>query len=215
MTEQNLSFIHRYQGIETVDAPTLLLLHGTGADENSLLPLARRLTRAANVLSPRGKVTENGMARFFRRIAIGVFDIEDLIARTHELANFIAEASSAYGFDPTRVVAVGFSNGANIAASLLLLHPTALAAAILFKAQVPFEPQEMPQLPGTSVFIAAGRRDELIEPADTERLIEILRAAGAEVEAHWHPGGHQLTLEEVEAARDWLARLPLMRPSGP
>lgn len=210
MTEQELSFIHHYRPAGTKAAPTLLLLHGTGADENSLLPLANRLVQGANLLSPRGKVMENGMARFFRRIAIGVFDVEDLIERTHELAEFIIEASSAYGFDRDKLVAVGFSNGANIAASLLLLHPSTLAAAILFKAQVPFEPDQISRLAATPVFLAAGRGDELIEPADTERLIEILREAGAQVTPFWTEGGHQLTLDEVEAASEWLRRLPVL-----
>lgn len=212
MTEQELGFIHRYQPGDSPGAPTLLLLHGTGADENSLLPLAPRLLPGANVLSPRGKVSENGMARFFRRIAVGVFDVEDLIARTHELDAFIEKASASYGFDRDRVIAVGFSNGANIAASLLLLHPDSVTAAILFKVQVPFEPEHSPDLSRTSVFISAGRSDELIDPSDTERLVEILRAAGADVTVHWQPGGHQLTLAEVEAARDWLGKLSL--PSG-
>jgi predicted esterase len=210
MTDGRLSFVHRYEPGDRADAPTLLLLHGTGGDENDLQPLGRRLVPNANLLSPRGKVSEHGMPRFFRRMAVGVFDIEDLIARTHELADFVAEAAAAYEFDPTRVIAVGFSNGANIAASLLLLRPGVLAAAVLFKAQVPLVPEETPDLSGTSVFITAGRADELIQPAETERLVDLLREAGADVDVYWHDGGHALTLEEVEAAREWLSRLPLV-----
>ena len=202
------TFVHRYVTSEADAAPTLLLLHGTGADENSLVPLGRDLVPEANLLSPRGKVLEHGMPRFFRRIAVGVFDVEDLIARTHELADFVVEASSTYGFDPSTVIAVGFSNGANIAASLLLLRPGVLSAAVLFKAQLPLEPEERPDLSGTSVFISAGRADELIDPAETEALVELLRAAGAVVDVHWQEGGHALILEEVEAARVWLAGLP-------
>jgi predicted esterase len=211
MSTNDLGFVHRYEPGAAPDAPTLLMLHATGGDETSMMPLVPRLTDAANVLSPRGKVSENGMPRFFRRIAVGVFDIEDLMARTHELADFVYAAGSAYGFDRDRVVAVGFSNGANIAASLLLLRPNAVAAAVLFKAQVPFEPEEPPPLRGKQVFVSGGRNDELIEPADTERLVEILRTAGADVAVHWGPEGHQLTLDEVEAARGWLSRLSLPR----
>jgi phospholipase/carboxylesterase len=211
MTATDLGFVHVYRPGRGRDAPTLLLLHSTGADENSLLPLATRLAKGTNVLSPRGKVLENGMPRFFRRIAVGVFDEEDLIARTHELADFVANASSVYSFDATRVIAVGFSNGANIAASTLLLRPQVYAGAVLFKAQVPLEPERPPQLDGKPVFVAAGRRDELIDARDTERLIEILASGGAEVAIHWQPGGHQLTLEEIEAACAWMSQLPLMR----
>src|ERR671920_1283811 len=142
-------FVHRFDPAKEPGAPTLLLLHGTGGDENDLLPLGRMLDERAALLSPRGKVLENGMPRFFRRLAMGVFDQEDLVNRTHELAEFVTASASEYGFDPGRVFAVGFSNGANIAASLLLLHPSLLAGAVLLRPMVPFEPDTPPGLSGT------------------------------------------------------------------
>jgi predicted esterase len=187
------------------NARTLLLLHGTGADENDLIPLGRALDPEANLLSPRGKVLENGMPRFFARFAEGVLDIADLKARTHELVDFVRLAAKELGFDQDRVVAAGFSNGANIAASTLLLHPDVLKAAILFRPMNPFEPDEVPDLDGVPVFIGAGENDPLINPGDTAQLAEMLKTAGAIVELVWNPGGHQLQKEEVVKARSWLA----------
>jgi predicted esterase len=204
VTNEPLSFAHRFVPAEEPDAPTLLLLHGTGGDENDLLPLGRMLDEQAALLSPRGKVLENGMPRFFRRLAMGVFDQEDLVNRTHELAEFITASASEYGFDPGRVFAVGFSNGANIAASLLLLHPDLLAGAVLLRAMAPFEPEMSPDLSGTPVYLAAGRSDQMVPPESTERLAELLKAAGAEVTLDWQPGGHGIGRTEIEAARSWL-----------
>lgn len=183
---------------------TLLLLHGTGGDENDLLPLGRMLREEANLLSPRGKILENGAPRFFRRLAEGVFDHEDLINRTHELAAFVEAAVLEYGLDPERVFAAGFSNGANIAASLLLLHPGLLAGAILLRAMAPFEPETTPDLSGTPVYLAAGRSDPMIPAESTERLAELLRSAGAKVTLEWQPGGHGINRAEIEAAHEWL-----------
>ena len=204
MTNEPLSFAHRFVPAEEPDAPTLLLLHGTGGDENDLMPLGRMLDEQAALLSPRGKVLENGMPRFFRRLAMGVFDQEDLVNRTHELAEFVTAAASEYGFDPGCVFAVGFSNGANIAASLLLLHPDLLAGAVLLRAMAPFEPEMSPDLSGTPVYLAAGRSDQMVPPESTERLAELLKAAGAEVTLDWQPGGHGIGRTEIEAARSWL-----------
>jgi phospholipase/carboxylesterase len=203
MTEAG--FVHRFDPAKEPGAPTLLLLHGTGGDENDLLPLGRMLDERAALLSPRGKVLENGMPRFFRRLSMGVFDEEDLVNRTHELASFVEEAASEYGLDPKRLFAVGFSNGANIAASLLLLHPDLLAGAVLLRAMTPFELETLPDLSGTPVYLAAGRSDQMIPPESTERLAELLREAGAEVTLDWQPGGHGIGRAEVEAARHWLA----------
>ena len=183
----------------------MLLLHGTGGDENDLVPLGRELAPGAAILSPRGKVSEYGAARFFRRLAEGVFDREDLVFRTHELAGFIEAAAEEYGVDPSRLVAVGYSNGANIAASLMLLHPGLLRAAILFRAMVPFEPETPPDLSGMPLFLAAGRRDQMIPPQNTERLAEILREAGADLDLRWRNTGHPLTYEEVAEAKEWLS----------
>ena len=198
-------FIHRFVPPERDDPTTLLLLHGTGGDENDLLPLGRMLDEEAALLSPRGKVLENGMPRFFRRLSMGVFDEEDLVRRTHELAGFVEEATSEYGLDPQRLFAVGFSNGANIAASLLLLHPGLLAGAVLLRAMVPFEAETPSDLQGTPVYLAAGRSDQMVPPESTERLAKLLREAGAEVTLDWQPGGHGIGPAEIEGARAWLA----------
>lgn len=203
MAEESLGFVHRFVPAETPDAPTLLLLHGTGGDENDLLPVGRMLDERAALLSPRGKVLEYGMPRFFRRLAEGVFDHEDLVNRTHELAEFVERAIDEYGIDRRRLFAVGFSNGANIAASLLLTYPQLLAGAILLRAMVPFEPERTPDLSGTPVYLAAGRSDQMVPPENTERLAQLLREAGADVTLDWQPGGHGIGPEEVQAARNW------------
>jgi len=203
MNGRDLGFVHRF--IPGESGVTLLLLHGTGGDENDLVPLGRELAQGAAILSPRGKVSEYGAARFFRRLAEGVFDQEDLVFRTHELSDFILAASQEYGSDPSRLVGVGYSNGANVAASLMLLHPGLLRAAVLFRAMVPFEPEEAPDLSGMPVFLAAGSRDRMIAPQNTERLAEILRESGADLDLRWRDTGHPLTYEEVAEARQWLS----------
>ena len=161
-----LGFVHRFLPAEAPGLPTLLLLHGTGGDENDLLDLGKALVPGAALLSPRGKVLENGQARFFRRLAEGVFDLEDLEYRTGELADFAAAACQAYGLDAARLTAAGYSNGANIAASLLLLRPGTLQSAVLFHAMVPLVPENLPDLRGKGVFLAAGKADRLIPPAN-------------------------------------------------
>ena len=206
-----LDFVHRYippsSDGELAGSTTLLLLHGTGGDENDLIPLGRALLPGAAILSPRGKVREQGAARFFRRLAAGVFDQEDLKLRTEELADFVEAAERNYGLDTQGMVAVGFSNGANIAASILLRRPGVLRGAVLLSPMVPFEPESLPDLSGTSVFIGAGRNDPMVKPGEVERLAEILRDAGADVMIHWESGGHAVTEGELEAARAWIARL--------
>jgi phospholipase/carboxylesterase len=209
VTEKSLSFTHRFIPGDDGARVTLLLLHGTGATEDDLLPLGRELSPGAHLLSPRGKVLENGMPRFFRRLRPGVYDVEDLMVRTHELAGFVREASSAYGLDSGNIWGVGFSNGANIAASMLLLHPAALRGAILFKPMLPVELEVTPQLEGKPVFIAAGRFDQLVDAGETEKLVDLFRRADADVATHWKDGGHELTADEVDAARVWLSeRIP-------
>jgi predicted esterase len=203
-----LGFVHRYippssEG-ELAGATTLLLLHGTGGDEEDLLPLGRSLLPGAGLLSPRGKVLERGAPRFFRRLAEGVFDQEDLVRRTSELATFIRSAANTYNLSPEGVVAVGFSNGANIAASLLLRTPGVLRGAVLLSPMLPFEPESLLDLHGTSVFIGAGRNDPIAPPSQVERLAEVLRRAGANVTLHWTPGGHGITKGEVDEARQWI-----------
>ncbi|MBV9452623.1 MAG: alpha/beta hydrolase [Rubrobacter sp.] len=202
---KDLGFVHRFIPGEANDQTTLLLLHGTGGDEDNLIPLGRMLRESATLLSPRGKVLEGSACRFFRRLEEGVFDEEDLVNRTHELAEFVEQAVSEYDLDPGRIFAVGFSNGANIAGSLLLLYPSLLAGSVLLRAMVPFEPAEVPDLSGTSVYLAAGRSDEIVPQENTERLAELLQEAGATVELDWQPRGHDLGPDEIKAARDWLA----------
>jgi predicted esterase len=198
-----LDFIHIYHPPASLDQPTLLVLHGTGGNEHDLVPLGRMLVPGAGILSPRGKVLERGMPRFFRRLAEGVFDIEDLKERTDELARFVARAADHYQFDATRVVAAGFSNGANIAASLLLLRPTTLRGAILFSAMVPLVPEQRPDLASVKVFISGGRRDPLVDPQNTEQLAQMLKDAGAVVTLRWTDGGHTLGADDAQAASEW------------
>jgi phospholipase/carboxylesterase len=183
--------------------PTLLLLHGTGGNETDLLPLAGMIDKDASVLSVRGNVLENGMPRFFRRLAEGIFDEEDLIYRTIELNQFLDEASVKYGFDRDNIVAIGYSNGANIAASLLFHHKNSLKAAILHHPMVPRRGIELPDLTGTSVFLAAGKNDPICPAEESIDLQTLLQNANASVELHWENRGHQLTIDEVEAASKW------------
>ncbi|HEY0972065.1 MAG TPA: VOC family protein [Gemmatimonadales bacterium] len=205
-----LGFVHRYvppaEGSEVAAGTTLLLLHGTGGDEEDLIPLGRMLLPGAGMLSPRGNVLEGGAPRFFRRLAEGVFDLEDLAVRTGELAGFIEGSARAYELERDGIVAVGFSNGANMAASLLLRRAGVLRGAVLLSPMVPFEPETLPDLEGTPVFIGAGRADPIVPVEQVERLAELLREAGADVTVHWEPGGHTITRSEVDAAREWMAR---------
>jgi phospholipase/carboxylesterase len=182
-------------------------LHGTGGNEEDLVGLGEALAPGAAILSPRGKVSEFGAPRFFRRLAEGVFDHEDLLFRTRELAEFVEAASEEYGFDPSKIVAVGYSNGANVAASTILLYPGLLRAAVLFRAMVPFEPEVTPDLSGMPVFMAAGRMDRMIPPDNAQRLAEILDEAGADVDLRWRDTGHPLTYEEVREAKQWLSEV--------
>jgi len=203
----DLGFTHRYQPGEDESSPTLLLLHGTGGNEEDLVPLGETLAPGAAFLSPRGKVSEYGAPRFFRRLAEGVFDHEDLLFRTHELAEFVEAASEEYDFERSKLVAVGYSNGANVAASMSLLHPGLLRAAVLFRAMVPFEPELTPDLSGMPLFLAAGRMDRMIPPDNTQRLADILVEAGADVDLRWHDTGHPLTYEEVGEAKAWISEV--------
>ncbi|HVF84538.1 MAG TPA: alpha/beta hydrolase [Abditibacteriaceae bacterium] len=206
MSTQNLSFIHRWQPAENSDsAPTLLLLHGTGGNENDLLELGADLWPQANRLSPRGRILENGMSRFFRRLSEGVFDEDDLKLQTDALADFVHDAAIHYGFDAARVVALGFSNGANIAASLMLLNPQVLSGAVLLRAMVPLETPEKVDLSGVKVFLASGESDPLVPVANANRLAAVLRERGAAVTHFWQHAGHNLTSGDIEAAHQWIA----------
>ncbi|WP_112180665.1 alpha/beta hydrolase [Paraliobacillus zengyii] len=182
---------------------TLLLLHGTGGTEQDLLQIAEMIDSSANVLSVRGNVSENGMARFFRRLEEGVFDEEDLIKQTKDLNDFLTKASGDYQFDRDNIVAIGYSNGANIAGSLLFHHEQALKGAILHHPMVPRRGITLPDLTGMNVFIGAGHNDPLCTEAESKELYEILEGNGADVTLHWENQGHQLTLPEVDAAKLW------------
>jgi len=197
--------VHRFLPGATSAAPTLLVLHGTGGDENDLLPLAHELSPGASLLAPRGPVLEHGMPRFFRRLAVGVFDLEDLARRTAELGAFVRGSSARYGFDPARVWAFGYSNGANIAASLLLTEGDLLAGAVLLRPMLPFEPEAVPDLSGRAIFVAAGRRDPYAPPASVDALAGYLTRAGAEVEVAWSDAAHGLEPGELDAAKRFLA----------
>jgi predicted esterase len=187
---------------------TLLLLHGTGGDEHDLVPLGRQLVPSAALLSPRGKVLEAGMPRFFRRLAIGQLDIPDLLVRTDELSAFVTAAASQYGRDPGKIAALGFSNGANIAVSLLLRHPSLLGAAALLRPMLPYEPDGALALDDTKVLIAAGEGDPYSSPEQTRRLAEVLDAAGAAVSVHIEPGvGHNLGTGDLRALERWATNL--------
>jgi phospholipase/carboxylesterase len=214
-----LGFVHRYipptAGAELTGSTTLLLLHGTGGDEEDLLPLGRALLQGAGMLSPRGKVLEGGAPRFFRRLREGVFDQEDLARRTEELAVFVEAAAKTYNLDRKGIVAVGFSNGANIAASMLLRRPGLLRGAVLLSPMVPFEPASAPDLTGTAVFIGAGRADRIAPAAQAERLADLFRQAGANVTLHWESVGHELTEGEVRAAHEWILQYLTRRADGP
>ena len=198
-----LNFVHEF--VPGSSTRTLLLLHGTGGNEHDLIPLGREIDPVAGILSPRGKVLENGMPRFFRRLAEGVFDEEDLKKNTYELADFVSAAAQHYEFPADKIAALGYSNGANIAASLLLLRPKTLRAAVLFRAMVPLVPEKMPDLSSVRVWIGAGNQDPVIPTSETQRLVELLRSARAEVTIHFVNAGHGLTSAEVETAGQWLS----------
>ena len=211
MNADDLVFAHRYIPCENAaHAPTLLLLHGTGGDENALIPIASSLGFAANVLGVRGRVLENGNARFFRRLSVGVFDEDDLKLQTHALANFVAASAHCYRFDAQNVVALGFSNGANIAASLLLLRPQTLSGAILLRAQVPLEvplePETCADLSGKKILLASGEYAPLVPVENARQLALMLRERGAHVSHEWQDAGHNLVDDDIEATREWLAK---------
>jgi predicted esterase len=198
-------FHHRFVPPEPNGSPLLLLLlHGTGGDEDDMLPLGPYLAPGAAILSPRGRVLENGAPRFFRRIAEGVFDEEDLKHRADELAQFVHAARDRYGIAAQPMVAVGFSNGANIAGALLLLHPDLLERAILLRGMTPFTPDVPPALTGKRVYLGAGRNDPLVRPYASEKWAELLRGAGADVTLQWSDTGHALGQEDIDLARAWL-----------
>ncbi|CUT10370.1 Carboxylesterase EC 3111 [Bradyrhizobium sp.] len=202
MTES--SFVHRFEPATSAGSPPLLLLHGTGGDENDLLGLGKMISPGSGLLSPRGRVLEHGMPRFFRRLAEGVFDEDDVRRRAHELGDFVAEARQRYGL--AAPVAVGFSNGANIAAALLLLEPDALAGAILLRAMVPLSDPPKAELGGKPVLLLSGQADPIVPASNSGKLASLLSEAGARVEHKVLPAGHQLSQADVTLARDWIGK---------
>jgi phospholipase/carboxylesterase len=212
LNEKNqLGFMHKFipsnkkerlEGREEV--LTFLLLHGTGGNEEDLIPIGHEISSEAAILSPRGKVLEDEMPRFFRRLAEGVFDIEDLKFRTNELADFVKAASKAYGFDMQHVIAVGYSNGANIASSMLLLRSEILSAAILFRAMVPLVPEVLPNLTDKRIFMSSGLHDPIVPKREVESLSSLFKKVGAEVSLYWQNSGHELRIAEVKKAKEWL-----------
>ncbi|WP_439393221.1 alpha/beta hydrolase [Bradyrhizobium sp. PMVTL-01] len=203
MTET--SFIHRFEPATSAGSPPLLLLHGTGGDENDLLGLGKMISPGSALLSPRGRVLEHGMPRFFRRLAEGVFDEEDVRRRALELGDFVADARQRYGI--AAPVAVGFSNGANIAAALLLLKPDALAGAVLLRAMVPLSNPPKAQLDVKPVLLLSGQADPIVPASNSAQLAALLSQAGASVTHKVLPAGHQLSQADVTLARDWIGRV--------
>jgi phospholipase/carboxylesterase len=200
--EPHQSFVHRFKPGTQPGARPLLLLHGTGGNEDDLVPLAEMIAPGSPVLSPRGKVLENGMSRFFRRFAEGAFDEEDVHRRALELAQFVEEAGNNYGI--ATPLALGYSNGANIAAAVLLLRPNVLSGAILLRAMVPFARAPKVKVTGTAVLILSGERDPIIPAANASRLALMLNEAGAVVDHRTLPVGHELSHLDVKIARGWL-----------
>lgn len=196
--------LFKHKWLPGTGGKTLLLLHGTGGDENDLIPLGQTLDPTANLLSPRGRIDEHGANRFFRRIREGVFDQENMRQETEALAAFLKAAAKEYGFDPEQVYAVGFSNGANIGASLMFRHPELLRGGFLMRAMVPFEPETAPSLMGIRVLIASGESDPIVSRDQAEGLATIFVQGGADVEHLWVPVGHNLTRQELEHAKAWL-----------
>ena len=226
-TKSHLSFIHRFIPPKDIQSDerarqlakggkaftTFLLLHGTGGNEQDLIPLAYELDKSAAILSPRGKVLENGITpRFFRRLA-GVFDLEDLKFRTNELADFVIDASKTYNFDLQHIISIGYSNGANIAASMLLLRPEILSSAILFRAMVPLVPQTLPNLNYKHIFMSSGLYDPIVSRQEADRLFGLFKKADANISLSWQKIGHQLTMEEIWKARKWLLQYPTSHAS--
>ncbi|HMK58527.1 MAG: alpha/beta hydrolase [Nitrososphaeraceae archaeon] len=207
----SLDFVHRFIPASVTmtknnknKSPVLLLLHGTGGSEDDLIPIGKMLCEDCALLSPRGKVTENGMPRFFRRLAEGIFDTEDLLYRTQELADFVKNASRFYGFDLNKVIVVGFSNGANIAASMILLRPEVVSGAILFRAMVPFEPEPFPDLSNKFILLSEGLHDPIVSKQEVERLFAIIKKSGAKLTLRWQNSGHNLTEKDIMIAKEWL-----------
>ena len=202
----DLGFIHKYEAAKTPDGPTVLLLHGTGGGENDLLGIGRAIAPEANLLSPRGKSLDEGFPRFFRRFAEGKFDEADIIRRAKELSDFIINAANVYKFDSSRVFALGYSNGANIAAAVMLLHPKSLAGGMLLRAMVPLAPEKNPDLSGKKVLMCSATNDPIVPGENTLTLAALLKNAGADVAVQWVNTGHGLSQDDLNACAEWYAK---------
>lgn len=198
----DLTFTHRFEPGNRLEAPPLLLLHGTGGDENDLLPLGQTVSPGSALLSPRGKVLEHGMPRFFRRLSEGVFDEDDVRRRADELADFVETARARYGI--AAPIALGYSNGANIAAAMLLLLPNVLAGAILLRAMVPLSEPPQAVLKDKPVLIVSGKLDPIIPASNSAQLAALLSNAGANVQHPVLPTGHQLTQTDLTLSKEWI-----------
>ena len=201
-TKDELSSDKRVHGNKPL---TFVLLHGTGGNEEDLISVGEAIEPSASILSPRGKILENGMPRFFKRLAEGVFDIEDLKIRTRELAEFIQNSSQHYDFDLNRTMAVGFSNGANIASSVLLLYPQIFQGAILFRAMIPLVPKPLPNLSRKQILLSAGTNDPIVSKIETENLSRLFQESNAIVTLEWQKSGHNLVQEDISVARKWIS----------
>jgi phospholipase/carboxylesterase len=202
----DLGFIHRFVPAEaSASGETLLVLHGTGGSENDLIGIGQTIAPGAAILSPRGNVLENGAPRFFKRLAEGVFDPKEVRSRGEELARFIRAAIAKYGLDASRIYALGYSNGANVASTVMLIDPKLLQGVALFRPMLVFEPKEQSDLSGVRVFISAGRMDPIVPVSSVERLVELFESAHAEVTLKWQLAGHNLAPSEVREAAEWLA----------
>jgi phospholipase/carboxylesterase len=205
MTE-DLGFIHRFVPAEdSTSGETLLVLHGTGGNENDLVGIGQTIAPGAAILSPRGKVLENGAPRFFKRLAEGVFDPKEVRSRAEELARFIRAAITKYGLDASRIYALGYSNGANIASTVMFIQPELLQGAVLFRPMLVYEPEELGDLSGAGVFISAGRMDPIVPVKSVEQLVDLFESSHAEVTLKWQSAGHNLVPSEVREASDWVA----------
>lgn len=202
----DLGFVHRFAPAEEpASGDTLIVLHGTGGDENDLIGIGQAVAPGAAILSPRGNVLENGAPRFFKRLAEGVFDPKEVRSRGKELASFIRAAITRYSLDATRIYALGYSNGANIASTVMFIEPDLLQGAIMFRPMLVFEPEGKNDLSGSRVFISAGRMDPIVPASSVERLVELFEASHAEVTLKWQLAGHNLAPSEVREAAEWFA----------
>jgi predicted esterase len=202
----DLGFIHRHvPAADSATADTLVVLHGTGGDENDLISIGQAVAPGAAILSPRGNVLENGAPRFFKRLAEGKFDPKEVRSRANELARFIRAAVVTYRLDPARVYVLGYSNGANIASTVMLVEPGILHGSILLRPMLVYEPPELNDLSGSAVFISAGRMDPIVPVDSVEKLVTLFQSVNAEVTLKWQLGGHSLVPSEVREASEWLA----------